>query len=71
MARLPSVTAKRVVALLERNGFVIIRQRGSHATLRHADGRQTTVPMHRDVPKGTLRSIMRQTGLTVEDLTGK
>jgi predicted RNA binding protein YcfA (HicA-like mRNA interferase family) len=59
--------AKDVLARLQRAGFEVRRQRGSHVVLRHADGRQTYVPMHPgDVPSGTFRSILRQAGLTDE-----
>ena len=51
-------------------GFVITRVKGSHHRLRHPDGRSTTVPVHagQDVPKGTLRSVLQDARLTVEDL---
>jgi predicted RNA binding protein YcfA (HicA-like mRNA interferase family) len=43
---------------------------GSHHIMRHPDGRGTTVPVHqgRDVAKGTLRGILSDTGLTVDEL---
>lgn len=60
--------AREVLARLERAGFAIRRQSGSHIVLRHADGRQTYVAMHtRDVPNGTFRSILRQSGLTEDE----
>ncbi|MCC6682919.1 MAG: type II toxin-antitoxin system HicA family toxin [Phycisphaeraceae bacterium] len=60
-------TARQIVAKLQRAGFVQTRQTGSHLFFRHADGRQTFVAMHRgDVPIGTLRKILKQTGLTEE-----
>jgi predicted RNA binding protein YcfA (HicA-like mRNA interferase family) len=60
--------AKEVLRRLERAGFEVRRQSGSHIVLRHADGRQTYVPMHTgDVPSGTFRSILRQARLTEED----
>jgi predicted RNA binding protein YcfA (HicA-like mRNA interferase family) len=59
--------AREVLAKLQRAGFVVKRQSGSHMVLRHADGRQTYVAMHSgDIPTGTFRSILRQSGL-VED----
>ena len=62
-------TAVDVVRRLERLGFVRLRQTGSHVVLRHRDGRMTYVAMHRgDVPTGTLRSILRQIGMTEEQL---
>ncbi len=53
----PKVVAK----LLEEHGFVLVRQKGSHALYEHADGRRTVVPMHnRELPVGTLRAIFKQ-----------
>jgi predicted RNA binding protein YcfA (HicA-like mRNA interferase family) len=58
------------VKALERAGFAITRVKGSHHRLRHPDGRATTVPFHagQDVPKCTLRAVLQDAGLTVEDL---
>ena len=57
--------AREVLAKLHRAGFVVKRQSGSHAVLRHADGRQTYVAMHPgDVPTGTFRAILKQANLT-------
>lgn len=68
--RLPSITARRLISILERRGFVQVRQSGSHAIFRHRDGRRTTVPIHksRDLGRGLVRQIMRDAELTVEDL---
>lgn len=53
---------------LQRAGFEVRRQSGSPVVLRHADGRQTYVPMHTgDVPSGTFRSILKEAGLDEED----
>ena len=60
--------AKEVLQRLQRGGFEIRRQSGSHVVLRHADGRQTYVAMHtKNVPTGTFRSILKQSGLTEEE----
>jgi predicted RNA binding protein YcfA (HicA-like mRNA interferase family) len=56
---------------LERAGYVVHHIRGSHYYLRHPDqpGLLLTVPYHnRDLKQGTLRAILRQAGLTFEDL---
>jgi predicted RNA binding protein YcfA (HicA-like mRNA interferase family) len=59
--------AREVLARLQRAGFQVRRQSGSHVVLRHPDGRQTYVAMHSgDVPPGTFRSILKQAGLTEE-----
>ncbi|MCP3956579.1 MAG: type II toxin-antitoxin system HicA family toxin [bacterium] len=70
--RLPTFTARQVVRALERGGFERVRQSGSHAIFRHDDGRRVTVPIHkgRDLGRGLLRQIMRDAGLSVEDLRG-
>lgn len=64
---LPSVTGREVVKALVGVGFVHISTKGSHAKVAHPDGRVAVVPMHggRDIPQGTLGSILRQAGLTV------
>ena len=70
MGSLPVLKPTEVCRLLERLGFVAIRQRGSHVQYRHADGRGTTVPVHkgRDLAPPLLRQIARDIGLTVEEL---
>ena len=70
MPEMPAVPGQRVVRALERAGFSVARITGSHYVLRHPDGRGTTVPVHqgRDVAKGTLRSILADTQLTIEEL---
>ena len=63
-----SFKAREVLAKLQRAGFVIKRQSGSHIILRHTDGRQTYVAMHTgDIPTGTFRSILKQAGLTEDE----
>jgi predicted RNA binding protein YcfA (HicA-like mRNA interferase family) len=66
----PVLKPREVVALLERLGFVGVRQRGSHRQFRHADGRGTTVPFHpgRDISPTLLRKIARDLEITVEEL---
>lgn len=69
-ASLPAASARQVLAALRRAGFVVDRVVGSHHVLVHpGDARRTvTVPFHgaRSLKLGTLRSIIRQAGLTVE-----
>jgi len=73
MGSIPVLKPGVVCRLLEQLGFVLVRQRGSHAQYRHADGRGTTVPMHkgRDIAPPLLRQIARDIGLTVEELTSR
>jgi predicted RNA binding protein YcfA (HicA-like mRNA interferase family) len=69
--RLPAVSGKRVVRALLKAGFAVDRIVGSHHLLvRPGDeGRAVTVPVHanRDLSAGTLRSIVQQAGMTVEE----
>jgi predicted RNA binding protein YcfA (HicA-like mRNA interferase family) len=65
---LPRILGADAVRALERTGFVFRSQRGSHRKLRHAAGRTVIVPMHRELAPGTLRSILRQAGLSNEQL---
>ena len=65
MTRLPRVTGADVVRALQHDGFSIVRQKGSHAFLRHADGRATVVPLHagETVGPGLLSKILRDAGI--------
>lgn len=69
MARLTPLPARRVVRALEKLGFQFDHQRGSHASYKHPDGRIVTVPIHpgRDVARGTLREIIRTSGVSVDE----
>jgi len=69
MSRLPTTSGRAVVRALEGAGFRIVRWKGSHVRLKHADGRVTTVPVHagQDVSRGLLRKILRDAELTREE----
>jgi len=69
VSSLPVVSGREVVKALEKIGYGFDRQRGSHMILRQQDPphRRLTVPDHKEVAKGTLRTIIRQAGLTVEE----
>ena len=67
----PSVTATQMLRALQRDGWVIVRQVGSHATLRHPNrSGRTVVPMHagKTLQVGLINSILSDTGLTADDL---
>ncbi len=68
--RLPALTAREAIRALERAGFVVSRQSGSHCRLIHANDpvRKVTVPVHSgDLKRGTLRAIVAQAGMTVAE----
>ncbi|WP_375380636.1 type II toxin-antitoxin system HicA family toxin [uncultured Sphingomonas sp.] len=67
MPKLPVLPARDIVRGLDRLGFEQISQRGSHLKLRrHAA--TVIVPMHREVRRGTLASILEQAGVSVDEL---
>ena len=66
--RLPrDLSGAAVVKALERRGFTVARQSGSHVRLTK-EGKRVTVPLHRSLTVGTLQSILRQAGITIEAL---
>lgn len=66
MSKLPVVSGAECIKALEKIGFVVYRQRGSHITLIREDP-AAQVTNHKTVAKGTLRSIIRQVELTVDE----
>lgn len=71
MTELPTVTASRLIRALQRDGFFIHHTTGSHRVLKHPDrpALRVVVPYHPgDIKRGTLRSILRQANLTVDEL---
>ena len=69
MSELPRISGREVVAALLKIGYEKDRQKGSHIVLRQKayPHRRIVVPDHREIAKGTLRKIIRQAGLTVEE----
>ena len=70
MSKLPQVSGADVVGALQKLGFTVRRQHGSHIIMRRDDPFvQTVVPNHRQLDRGTLRAILRQSGISAEELT--
>jgi len=70
MSKLPQVSGPELVLALEKLGFSVRRQHGSHIIMRRNDPyAQTVVPNHRQIDRGTLRAILRQIEITPEHLT--
>ncbi len=67
--QLPVVSGSEAVRALGTIGFARVSQRGSHVKLRNADGRTVIVPLHRELAPGTLRSILRQADLSVDEFS--
>ena len=70
MSRVPVLSGKEIAKALESAGFVRVGQKGSHLKLerlRDDEKRTVIVPLHTEIAPGTLKSIMRQSGINLED----
>jgi len=68
VTKLSVISGAECVKALEKVGFVVQRQRGSHITMvRLNPPAQTTIPNHKELDRSTLRAIIRQTNLSVDD----
>ena len=65
---LPILRPEQVIKGLELNGFCFVKQRGSYRKYKMGS-RTVIIPMHNEVARGTLASILEQSGLTLEQLT--
>lgn len=70
MSNQAAVTGRQLIKLLSKMGFEVVRRKGSHNFLKHADGRCTVVPVHagETIGRGLLSQIMRDCELASEDL---
>ena len=71
MSQIPRISGRETVKVLNKIGYEYDRQRGSHIILRQVDYpfRRIVVPDHKEIAKGTLRAIIKQVGLTVEEFS--
>ena len=70
MTALPVISGRETVKALNRAGFRVVRQRGSHVRLEKRTEEKLiklTVPLHKSLKKGTLRRIIKDSGLTVQE----
>jgi len=68
MNDLPRVSGRQALRALEKAGFFLKRQQGSHIVLRRVEPfTQVVVPDHKELDRGTLRAIIRQAGLSVQE----
>jgi predicted RNA binding protein YcfA (HicA-like mRNA interferase family) len=69
MSAMPIISGRECVKALEKAGFQVARRKGSHITLKRSDPyAKVIVPDHKEIHKGTLRNIMRQAGLSLDEL---
>jgi predicted RNA binding protein YcfA (HicA-like mRNA interferase family) len=69
--KLPVVSGEQLIRALGKFGYIVVRQKGSHVRLRHAtDAKRqpVTVPLHDEIAPGTLRRILRDVTVSVEQL---
>ena len=71
MPKLPALTSKDVIRILEKKGFVLDRVKGSHHIYLNPElRRRVVVPFHKkDLPKGTLHEILKQAGLATQEVS--
>ena len=72
MSKLPVLSGQKLIRALRKIGYEVDHQTGSHVILRQVNPphRRLTVPDHKELAKGTLRAILRETGLTREEIEG-
>jgi predicted RNA binding protein YcfA (HicA-like mRNA interferase family) len=69
MTTFPTVPARDIIRYLKKQGFVLLRQKGSHKFFRHLDGRTATVPDHKgeDIGKGLMLKILKDIEVSQQD----
>jgi len=67
MSRQPVCSGVDAVKAFRKVGYEVDHQTGSHIILRHATGRRLTIPNHRELAKGTLRSLIPESGLSKDE----
>jgi len=74
MPKLPRVSGAEAIRALTKLGFVQVRQRASHVVLKRMDAsgaRGCVVPLHPELATGTLRGVLKQAGVLVEEFTNQ
>jgi len=70
MTKVPSLNYRKVITALRRDGWVVVRQKGSHIRLqKHTENKtlKIIVPAHRPIKRSTLSHIIKQADLTIDD----
>lgn len=70
MPKLPRVSGAEAIRALAKLGFAQVRQRGSHVVLKRIDAsgvKGCVVPLHAELATGTLRGVLKQAGVSVEE----
>ena len=67
MPKLPALSGEELIKILKKAGFSVVRQKGSHVSLQK-ENFKAVVPLHDELAKGTLLGILKQCGLTKNEL---
>ena len=70
MTKVPSITYKKVINALQRAGFIVVRQKGSHIRLQkrtEAEVIKITVPAHTPIKRSTLSHVIKEAGLSLDE----
>ena len=70
MSRLPIISGEKAVKCFEKQGYVVVRQKGSHIRLMHKSDKSKkplTIPEHKVLGKGLLRKLLRDAEISVEE----
>jgi predicted RNA binding protein YcfA (HicA-like mRNA interferase family) len=67
MTKLPVISGKKLIKVLTKMGYYIRDQKGSHVHLRHPIRNPLTIPAHKTIAKGTLKAILKEAGLTLDE----
>jgi len=70
MTKVPSLPYDQIIRALQRDGWVVVRQKGSHVRLQKRtsiEAHKLTIPAHRPIKRSTLSHILKQAKLTVEE----
>lgn len=68
MTKLPVISGRDLTKALAKIGYLHDHQKGSHVILRHQIAPHRRIPNHKEIAKGTLRNILREAGLTLDEL---
>lgn len=68
MSKLPIVSGQKIIKALMKIGYYIRNQEGSHIHLRHPIRKPLTIPNHKEIARGTLKTILREAGVKTEKL---
>ena len=66
-SKYPVLPPNKIISILYKFGFAKVSQKGSHVKMKNQDNRSCIIPMHNEVAKGTLKSILEQADINLED----